>query len=186
MSPSRRRQQLLDQFLAGQIDRETYDRFLDELQESSSGSVVSASLIVERSSESPEVTIASSAPESQHAALKRPVALVGAGMELGGFRIEKSLGRGGMGEVWRARDLVGDRTVVIKLLHPEFVNHPEELASVKETFLRVHRLQHQNICPVYLLGQDSRFGYYVVMKFIDGLTLSCIAVSIWKPIRGSH
>ena len=171
MSTSHRRHQLLDQFLTGQIDRETYDRLLADLQDPGSSSVVSASLIVERSSEPAEVVIAST-NDSKAGSLSQPIALVGPGVELGGFRIEKSLGRGGMGEVWRARDLVGDRTVVIKLLHPEFVHHPEELASVKDTFLRVHRLQHENICPVYLLGLDARFGYYVVMKFIDGLTLS--------------
>jgi serine/threonine protein kinase len=160
---------------AGQIDQQTYDRLMSDAADHSSDSVVSASLIVDRTSrsqEAPDVIIASSGPNVANGALMKPVALVAPGIEISGFKIEKSLGRGGMGEVWRARDLVGERTVVIKLLHPEFATHPEELASVKETFQRVHRLQHQNICPVYLLGQDPRFGYYVVMKYIDGLTLS--------------
>lgn len=172
VSRSRRRQQLREQFLANAIDRKTYDELISQLDQSDTASIVSASLIVERSDSVPDVIIASSGPDAAKQSLNQPVALVGPGVELGGFRIEKSIGRGGMGEVWRAQDLVGERPVVIKLLHPEFVNHPEELASVKETFQRVHRLQHENICPVYLLGQDVRFGYYVVMKFIDGITLS--------------
>ena len=172
VSTSRRRQQLQEQFLAHQIDRKTYDELIADLEDPGSDSVISASLIVERSSPTPDVIVATSDPEGVKGSLTQPTALVEPGIELGGFRIEKSLGRGGMGEVWRARDLVGERNVVIKLLHPEFVNHPEELASVKETFQRVHRLQHENICPVYLLGQDSRFGYYVVMKYIQGITLS--------------
>lgn len=169
---SRRRQHLQEQLLANAIDRVTYEELIAELDKSDTGSIVSASLIVEPSDSVPDVIIASSGPDAAKGSLNQPIALVGPGIELGGFRIEKSIGRGGMGEVWRAQDLVGERHVVIKLLHPEFVNHPEELAAVKETFQRVHRLQHENICPVYLLGQDVRFGYYVVMKYIDGITLS--------------
>ena len=172
LSTSRRRQQLLDKFLAGEIDKATYDSLLGQLQELNSSSVVSASLIVEPSSQTPNVIVATSDPQSIGGTLAQPIAVVGPGVELGSFRIEKRLGRGGMGEVWRAKDLVGERTVVIKLLHPEFVHHPEELASVKQMFQRVHNLQHQNICPLYLLGQDDRFGYYVVMKYIDGQMLS--------------
>ena len=172
LSTSNRQQSARERFLSGEIDKQTYDALLADLQAATSASVVSESLIVELSSAPSEVIIATSDPESRRAPLDNPVALVGPGIDLGGFRIEKRLGRGGMGEVWRAKDLVGERTVVIKLLHPEFVHNPEELASVKEVFQRVHRLQHQNICPLYLLGHDSQFGYYVVMKHIDGLTLS--------------
>lgn len=171
ISTSRRRQQLLDKFLAGEIDKAQYDSLLAELNELSSASVVSASLIEEASSKPPSVIVASSDHESIGNTLQ-PIAVVGSGTKLGSFLVEKRLGRGGMGEVWRARDLVGERTVVVKLLHPEFVHHPDELASVKQMFQRVHNLQHQNICPLYLLGQDDRFGYYVVMKYLDGKTLS--------------
>jgi len=169
-STSRRRQQLLDKFLSGQIDKTTYDALLAELEGLSSISVVSESLICELSDPNPEVIVATSDPRDPR--LAEPTALMASGVELGNFRIEKRLGRGGMGEVWQAQDLVGERTVVIKLLHPEFVHHPDELASVKQMFQRVHNLQHQNICPLYLLGQSDRFGYYVVMKYIDGQTLS--------------
>jgi formylglycine-generating enzyme required for sulfatase activity len=46
------------------------------------------------------------------------------------------------------------------------------MARVRDTFRRVHALQHQHICPLYLLDEDPRFGWYLVMKFIDGQTLS--------------
>lgn len=170
ISTTRRRQQLLDKFLSGQIDKATYDALLAELEELSSASVVSESLICELSDPALEVIVATSDPRDRP--LAEPTALMASGVDLGNFRIEKRLGRGGMGEVWQAHDLVGERTVVIKLLHPEFVHHPDELASVKQMFQRVHSLQHQNICPLYLLGQNDRFGYYVVMKYIDGQTLS--------------
>ncbi len=169
-----RRNELRNRFLAGQIDRPTYDARLAEPDGGDSASVVSASLIVDAdpASQSPDVVITASDPDSPGKNFTQPTALVTPGVELGTFRIELKLGRGGMGEVWLARDLIGERTVVIKLLRPEFVHHPDELASVKSMFQRVHSLQHQNICPLYLLGNDSRFGYYVVMKYVDGTTLS--------------
>jgi len=46
-----------------------------------------------------------------------------------------------------------------------------EMEKVKESFRRIHTLHHSHICPVYLLGEDPRFGYFVVMKFVEGVTL---------------
>lgn len=94
------------------------------------------------------------------------------GFQLGPYRLEQALGRGGMGEVWKAHDTVGDRYVAIKLVPPVLAAHPAEMQRVKETFQRIHALQHQHICPVYLLGEDQEFGYFVVMKFLEGSTLS--------------
>ena len=92
--------------------------------------------------------------------------------EIGGFRLESKLGRGGMGEVWKAWDPTAERFVVVKLVPPDVQNAEEEMARVKETFARVHDLQHQHVCPLYLLGNDPQRGYFVVMKYIDGQTLS--------------
>ena len=92
--------------------------------------------------------------------------------EIGGFRLESKLGRGGMGEVWKAWDPTAERFVVVKLVPSDVQNAEEEMARVKETFARVHDLQHQHVCPLYLLGNDPQRGYFVVMKFIDGQTLS--------------
>ncbi len=92
--------------------------------------------------------------------------------EIGGFRLESKLGRGGMGEVWKAWDPTAERFVVVKLVPPDVQNAEEEMARVKETFARVHDLQDRHICPLYLLGKDPRRGYFVVMKYIDGQTLS--------------
>jgi len=96
----------------------------------------------------------------------------GPGVMIGNFELQTVLGRGGMGEVWKAWDQEGDRPVVIKLVPPELQRADEEMARVRDTFRRVHALQHQHICPLYLLSKDPRFGWYLVMKFIDGQTLS--------------
>jgi serine/threonine protein kinase len=94
------------------------------------------------------------------------------GVVIGNFQLQSELGRGGMGEVWKAWDTKAARPVVIKLVPPELQHADEEMARVKAAFQRTHALNHQHICPVYLLDHDRRFGWYVVMKYIDGQTLS--------------
>ncbi|NQT16223.1 MAG: SEL1-like repeat protein [Planctomycetes bacterium] len=94
------------------------------------------------------------------------------GIELGNFRLEAKLGRGGMGEVWKAYDIKGKRFVVLKFVSPELRYAGEEMARVQETFQRIHAFQHQHVCPVHGLDEDKRFGWYLVMKYINGQTLS--------------
>ena len=93
-------------------------------------------------------------------------------MIIGNFELKFMVGRGGMGEVWKARDIKGERFVVLKLVPREIQHAAEEMARVKITFQRIQHLQHQHICPVYGLDEDSRFGWYVWMKYINGQTLS--------------
>ena len=121
-----RRQQLLDKFLAGEIDRPMYDSLLAELQqwgESSASAPVSvkpsAELASSSDGEEPRVSVTKTRPGLPSNPASQPSALPEPGDELGGFRLEKRLGRGGMGEVWKASDLVGERTVVLKLLKGE-------------------------------------------------------------------
>ena len=169
---SRRRQQLLDKFLAGEIDRATYEAFLAELQQLDDAGAPSAPLDEDSPSMKSGVAVSSTRIGVAAGFTAQPVALAEPGLELGGFRLEERLGRGGMGEVWKAHDLVGERTVVLKLLHPELSHHPDQMAAVKQMFHRVHDLQHQHICPLYLLGHDPRYGYFVVMKYLKGDTLA--------------
>ncbi len=96
----------------------------------------------------------------------------GPGVQIGNFELQTLLGRGGMGEVWKAWDQKAERPVVIKLVPPELQRADEEMGRVRDTFRRIHALQHQHICPLYLLDEDPRFGWYLVMKYIDGQTLS--------------
>lgn len=167
---SRRKQQLLDKFLAGEIDKPTYDSLLAELQ--GMESLVPEPLSEPGSGSAPSFMVTESHASENRPAPSAPVALLEAGAELGGFQLTRRLRRGGMGEVWQAFDRTGERTVVIKVLPPELQRSPDEMARVKQTFNRVHNLQHQHICPVYLLGQDPRYGYFIVMKYLDGDTLS--------------
>jgi serine/threonine protein kinase len=89
----------------------------------------------------------------------------------GSFRLERLLGRGGMGEAWKAFDQVANRQVVVKFVPKEVQNVKRAVEMVRASFQRIHSLQHQHICPVYSLSHDTEHGLFVVMKYVDGVTL---------------
>lgn len=101
-----------------------------------------------------------------------PPTLLVPGDQLGRFRIEELIGRGGMGEVWKAHDPVRNNWVVIKVLPREMLQDPENLERLRDSFRQIQGFQHQHICPVYDLNPDERAGWYLVMKFVEGTTLS--------------
>src|SRR5690606_26508782 len=86
------------------------------------------------------------------------------------YALERELGRGGMGQVWLARDLRLDRPVAIKVLHPELAADP----ASRERFLREARHvalpAHPNIVPVFSV-EASGGTTFPVMAMIDGETL---------------
>lgn len=101
-----------------------------------------------------------------------PVNALSAGYVLDGtFHLKKMLGRGGMGEVWKGYDSVAERNVVLKFVPPKVQNTAKAMESVKNSFQKIHQLQHQHICPVYALLNDPKYGLYIVMKYIDGIPL---------------
>ena len=89
----------------------------------------------------------------------------------GNFRLEQQLGRGGMGEAWKAYDLTAERYVVLKFVPKEIQHVKAAMDGMRDSFKKVHELQHQHICPVYGLFNDPEHGIYLVMKFIDGMPL---------------
>jgi len=98
-------------------------------------------------------------------------AFTAGGIVSSNFRLEKLLGRGGMGEAWLAYELFTQRFVVLKFV-PKEIQHVEvAMDSVRESFNKIHTLQHQHICPVYGLFTDKEYGIYLVMKHIDGVPL---------------
>ena len=92
-------------------------------------------------------------------------------MPEGKYRIEGLLGRGGMGAVYAARDLVLDRPVAIKVIRPELVPDP----AARERFLReaqtLARLTHPSIVRVFACGLLPDGGPYLVMELVRGVDL---------------
>jgi Tol biopolymer transport system component/predicted Ser/Thr protein kinase len=82
---------------------------------------------------------------------------------LGRFRIVRVLGRGGMGEVWRARDLRLKRDVALKVLPVGLARDPDRIARFEREARAVAALNHPNICQIYDVGPD-----YLVMELVDG------------------
>jgi serine/threonine protein kinase len=88
-----------------------------------------------------------------------------------GYRIERLLGGGGMGEVYRARDTRLDRSVAIKILPECFAQDPERLARFEREAKTLAALNHPNIAIVHGFEEDDGIEA-LVMELIEGPTLA--------------
>jgi eukaryotic-like serine/threonine-protein kinase len=93
------------------------------------------------------------------------------GSKLGPYEIQSSLGAGGMGEVYAARDTRLDRTVAIKVLPEHLSEKPEAHARFEREARAVSSLNHPNICQLYDVGEQNGVRY-IVMEYIQGETLA--------------
>src|SRR5437870_241597 len=78
-----------------------------------------------------------------------------AGTRLGRYEIVASLGAGGMGEVYHARDTRLDRDVAIKVLPARFVQEPQALARFQREVKAVASLSHPHIVTIHDSGTDE-------------------------------
>jgi len=93
------------------------------------------------------------------------------GTMLGPYEIDKVVGVGGMGEVYRARDTRLDRSVAIKVLAPHLAENPEHRQRLEREAKAVSSLSHPHICPLYDVGHENGVDF-LVMEFIEGETLA--------------
>jgi serine/threonine-protein kinase len=93
------------------------------------------------------------------------------GTRLGPYEIVAPLGRGGMGEVYRARDPRLGRDVAIKALPAEFARDPERLARFRREAQTLAALSHPNIAAIY--GLEEAGGVpHLVLELVEGETLA--------------
>jgi len=92
-------------------------------------------------------------------------------MRLGPYEILASLGAGGMGEVYRARDTRLDRTVAIKVLPEHFSVDPASRQRFEREAKAISSLNHPNICILHDIGQQDGIDY-LVMECVEGETLA--------------
>jgi hypothetical protein len=86
----------------------------------------------------------------------------------GKYRVEHLLGRGGMGAVYRARDMRLDRLVAVKVVRAELLGDPEARRRFKREAQIVARLQHPSIVAVFDYGTFDDGGAYLVMELVRG------------------
>lgn len=86
------------------------------------------------------------------------------------YRIKKTVGGGGMANVYLAHDTILKRDVAIKVLRPEFSNDPEFIERFDREAQAATSLTHPNIVNIYDVGEEENI-LYMVMEYIDGLTL---------------
>jgi eukaryotic-like serine/threonine-protein kinase len=84
------------------------------------------------------------------------------------YRIEQLLGRGGMGAVYRARDMRLDRLVALKVVRAELLGDLEARRRFRREAQIVARLQHPSIVAVYDYGTFPDGGAYLVMELVRG------------------
>jgi serine/threonine protein kinase len=87
------------------------------------------------------------------------------------YRLEERLGIGGMGTVYRARHVLIDRVVAVKVLNPRFVEDEAARVRFRREAKAAGRLQHTNAVAVTDFGQTPSGYVYIVMELLEGRTL---------------
>jgi serine/threonine-protein kinase len=89
------------------------------------------------------------------------------------YRLDERIAAGGIGQVWRGRDLLLQRPVAVKVLRPEYADHPEALERFRKEARHAGALNHPNVAQVYDYGHDPAEGSpYLVMELVDGPSLA--------------
>ena len=103
------------------------------------------------------------------------------------YELDHLIARGGMAEVYRARDRLLDRPVALKILFPELSIDRTFVERFKREAQAAANLSHPNIVPVFDWGEDSG-TYFIVMEYVDGRALSAIlkAAGTLPPERAAE
>ena len=108
------------------------------------------------------------------------------GTPFGRYRLIELLGRGGMGEVWKAFDTRTDRIVAVKVLPAHFADDPAFEQRFRREAHAAARLNNPHIVPIHDYGEiDGRL--YVDMRLIEGRDLQTVlADGSMSPDRAVH
>lgn len=104
------------------------------------------------------------------------------GQTLGRYQINKLLGKGGMGAVFKARDLELDRDVAIKLMNPEYAHRTDFSERFRQEAKAAARMDHPGIVKVFDFGEAQNHPF-LVMEFIPGVNLRYMIQQLSKEQR---
>jgi len=93
------------------------------------------------------------------------------GKALGHYQITSQLGKGGMGEVYQAKDQVLGRDVAIKVLPDEFAKDADRVARFQREAKVLASLNHPNIAAIHGLEESSGIQF-LVLELVEGQTLA--------------
>src|SRR6266581_828438 len=103
-------------------------------------------------------------------------------IQLGPYKIISLIGSGGMGEVYRARDIRLLRDVALKILPASFTNDPDRLRRFEQEARAVAALNHPNIVSVYDVGSAGGV-HYIVSELLEGEPLRQRITPTGMPAR---
>lgn len=86
------------------------------------------------------------------------------------YEIIRSIGEGGMANVYLARDIILERNVAIKILRGDLAGDEKFVRRFQREALSASSLSHPNIVEMYDVGEDNG-TYYIVMEYVEGMTL---------------
>jgi eukaryotic-like serine/threonine-protein kinase len=114
--------------------------------------------------------LAASKPPTEIPSAARDL-LLNTGTRLGPYEILSSVGAGGMGEVYRARDTRLNRIVAIKVLPPHLADKPELRERFEREARTIASLNHPHICTLHDIGHQDGIDF-LVMEYLEGETLA--------------
>ena len=94
------------------------------------------------------------------------VADIPLGSQIGHYVISEKIADGGMGTVYKALEPALERYVAIKVLHLDYAENRQHQAQFLEEARAVAALRHNNIVPLYFVGQAGRLSYFA-MAYIE-------------------
>jgi serine/threonine-protein kinase len=95
----------------------------------------------------------------------------------GRYRIERLLGSGGMGSVYRAEHVLMRKACAVKVLHREMTQVKEVVARFEREAVAAARIEHPNVAAATDFGQLENGSFYLVLEFIEGQSLSQLIAS---------
>jgi eukaryotic-like serine/threonine-protein kinase len=121
-------------------------------------------------------------PEEQSPTASYDISTCGPGTEIGHFRIEEEIGRGGMGVVYLAHDSKLDRQVAIKSIPPIMSKDEKVKSRLKREAKLLASLDHPDIATIHDIIEGDKGVDYLVLEYIPGDTLAdCIARGPMQP-----
>ncbi len=106
--------------------------------------------------------------------VKRQVTSVPMGTQLNNiYELDEQIAAGGMGEIYRGRQIETGDPVAIKMIKPEFADNEAVLALFRKEASALNSLQHDSIVRYYMMGVDRTLNrHYLAMEFVEGRPLS--------------